>query len=292
MKEKVNRGADSPKAHDFLKDVQYQNAVFAIRRIETDRGGLTLREIWEETENLRERLLGVEHELRDSYLIDCLPSPVKAYKDISENPLRTQMCVLILFALRLIKAERDQEKNPHRELIQAIARLVGERAKEEAELMDDLRELMQTINQDGDANEAKGKVVEFGVDILQQKNWSEELRTIVERYKKEAYEADIIADEALFESIWEALLRDEWFVSRMSQKSLGQSFNLKLLFNVFGMIFRRMPSVYYTSEIRGGQSLARSIGKKEGGKPYSKEYFNDQTYDDRFRTIITNNKIG
>ena len=292
MKADENNEMQTQKAHDFLKDVQYQNAVFAIRQIETDRDGLTLREIWEETEKLRERLLGVEGELRDSYLIDWLPNPEKAYEGISKHPVRTQMCVLILFALRLIKAERDQEKNPHREIIRAIVRLVGERAKQEAALMEDLRKLMRTIDKDGDANEAKGKVVEFGVDILQQKNWSEELRTIVERYKKEAYEAGIIANKALFESIWEALLQDNWFVAEMRAPSLGQPFNLRLLFNVYGMIFRRVPSVYYASKIRGGQSLAKRIGEKEGGRPYSKDYFNDTTHFDRFCTIMTNNKIG
>ena len=292
MKADENNEVQTQKAHDFLKDVQYQNAVFAIRQIETDRDGLTLREIWEETEKLRERLLGVEGELRDSYLIDWLPNPEKAYEGISKHPVRTQMCVLILFALRLIKAERDQEKNPHREIIRAIVRLVGERAKQEAALMEDLRKLMRTIDKDGDANEAKGKVVEFGVDILQQKNWSEELRTIVERYKKKAYEAGIIANKALFESIWEALLQDNWFVAEMRAPSLGQSFNLRLLFNVYGMIFRRVPSVYYASKIRGGQSLAKRIGEKEGGRPYSKDYFNDTTHFDRFCTIMTNNKIG
>ena len=292
MKADENNEMQTQKAHDFLKDVQYQNAVFAIRQIETDRDGLTLREIWEETEKLRERLLGVEGELRDSYLIDWLPNPEKAYEGISKHPVRTQMCVLILFALRLIKAERDQEKNPHREIIRAIVRLVGERAKQEAALMEDLRRLIRVIDQDGDANEAKGKVVEFGVDILQQKNWSEELRTIVERYKKKAYEAGIIANEALFESIWEALLQDNWLVAEMRAPSLEQPFNLRLLFNVYGMIFRRVPSVYFASKIRGGQSLAKRIGEKEGGRPYSKDYFNDTTHFDRFCTIMTNNKIG
>lgn len=292
MKADENNEMQTQKAHDFLKDVQYQNAVFAIRQIETDRDGLTLREIWEETEKLRERLLGVEGELRDSYLIDWLPNPEKAYEGISKHPVRTQMCVLILFALRLIKAERDQEKNPHREIIRAIVRLVGERAKQEAALMEDLRRLIRVIDQDGDANEAKGKVVEFGVDILQQKNWSEELRTIVERYKKKAYEAGIIANKALFESIWEALLQDNWFVAEMRTPSLEQPFNLRLLFNAYGMIFRRVPSVYYASKIRGGQSLAKRIGEKEGGRPYSKDYFNDTTHFDRFCTIMTNNKIG
>lgn len=298
MKEKVNKGADSSKAHDFLKDVQYQNAVFAIRQIETDRGGLTLRQIWEETEKLRERLIGVEKELRDSYLIDWLPDPVKAYKDISENPMRTQMCVLILFALRLIKAERDQAKNPHRELIRAIVRLVGERAKEEASLMEDLCKLMRTIDQDGDANEAKGKVVEFGVDILApDKEWSEQLREIVELYKGKAYEAGIVAEGALgklFETEWEVLLQDDWFVAEMRHPTLGQPFNLKLLFNFFGMIYRSVPSVYDTWKIKGGQSLARTIGYNPNArgknKCYSKEYFNDMTHFDRYREIMDNYK--
>ena len=296
MKADENNEMQTQKAHDFLKDVQYQNAVFAIRQIETDRGGLTLREIWEETEKLRERLIEVERELRDCYLIDWLPDPVKAYGTLSKHPVRTQMCVLVLFALRLIKAERDQEKNPHAPIIEAIVRLVGERAKQEAALMEDLRRLIRVIDQDGDANEAKGKVVEFGVDILQQKNWSEELRTIVERYKKEAYEAGIIANKALFESIWEALLQDNWFVAEMRAPSLEQPFNLRLLFNVYGMIFRRVPSVYYASKIRGGQSLAKRIGynpmARGKNKCYSKDYFNDTTHFDRFCTIMTNNKIG
>lgn len=299
MKEKVNKGADSSKAHDFLKDVQYQNAVFAIRRIETDRGGLTLRQIWEETEKLRERLIGVEGELRDCYLLDWLPNPVKAYEGSSTNPVRTQMCVLILFALRLIKAERDQAKNPHRELIRAIVRLVGERAKEEASLMEDLCKLMRTIDQDGDANEAKGKVVEFGVDILApDKEWSEQLREIVERYKGKAYEAGIIAygaaNEARFEAIWEALLQDDWFVAEMRHPTLEQPFNLKLLFNVYGMIYR-CARVIYTLKIRGGQSLAKAFGENPNAtgknKPYSKDYFNDTTHFDRFRTIMANLKL-
>ena len=301
MKADENNEMQTQKAHDFLKDVQYQNAVFAIRQIETDRDGLTLREIWEETEKLRERLLGVEGELRDSYLIDWLPNPEKAYGGISKHPVRTQMCILILFALRLIKAERDQEKNPHREIIRAIVRLVGERAKQEAALMEDLRRLIRVIDQDGDANEAKGKVVEFGVDILaNDKEWSEQLREIVELYKGKAYEAGIItygaANKALFEAIWEALLQDDWFVAEMRHPSLNQPFNLKLLFNVYGMIFRRVPSVYYASKIRGGQSLAKRIGynpmARGKNKCYSKDYFNDTTHFDRFCTIMTNNKIG
>ena len=301
MKENVNKGLDNPTAHDFLKDVQYQNALFAVRQIETDRGGLTLQEIWEETEKLRERLIEVERELRDCYLIDWLPDPVKAYGTLSKHPVRTQMCVLVLFALRLIKAERDQEKNPHAPIIEAIVRLVGERAKEDDALMEDLCKLMQTIDQDGDANEAKGKVVEFGVDILaNDKEWSEQLRAIVELYKGKAYEAGIIAygaaNEALFEAIWEALLQDDWFVAEMRHQTLNQPFNLKLLFNVYGMIYRSLPAVYNTSKVKGGQSLANTIGynpqARGKNKCYSKDYFNDMVHFERFRTILANGKIG
>lgn len=292
MKENVNKVADSSKAHDFLKDVQYQNAVFAIRQIETDRGGLTLREIWEETEKLREELLGVEKELRDSYLIDHLPVPEKVYH--SKDPMRTQMCVLTLFALRLIRANSDLEKNPHQHIIRAIVRLVLEREDKEI-----FYRLLETINRDGDANEARGNIVEFGVDILApEPEWSEQLRAIVERYKEKAYEANIIAygaaNEAHFEDIWEALLQDDWFVAEMSHPTLEQPFNLKLLFNVYGMIYRSVPSVYNTWKVKGGQSLARTIGYNPNArgknKCYTKEYFNDMTHFDRFREIMTNYK--
>ena len=292
MKENVKKRLVNSTAQAYLKDVQYQNAVFAVRQIETDRGGLTLREIWEETEKLREQLRGVEKELRDRYLIDNLPVPEKVYH--SSDPMRTQMCVLALFALRLICANSDLEKNPHQHIIEAILRWLFD--KDDKQLQEDYFQLLDMINRDGDVNEARGNVVESGVDILApDPEWCDQLRAIVERYKEKVYKAGIIAygaeNEAAFEAIWEALLQDDWFVAEMHRESLHMDFNLKLLFNVYGMIYRHMPSVY-TSEIRGGKGLADVFGENPNSKghTYSKDYFNDMTYFDRFRTILTNYK--
>ena len=261
---------------DYSDDVQYQNAVFAIGRIETDRGGLSINEIWAETENLRELMLQTPAEKRETViLVHATPKLLKKYGGC----MRTLMCILIMFALRLIKASKTPEDdNPHVDIIRAIVRHVGYYVNKDEQLMEELRELLTTIDADGDKNEARGDVVGFGEDILKINDvWRSKLRSIVELYKKKADDDNIIqhgpAGEA-FDRVWEALLKDDEFVGEMKHPSLGHDFNLLLLFSVYGLMY---PWAYNT-KIRGAKSLAKTIGynPKLRNKDYcySKDYFN------------------
>ena len=76
------------------------------------------------------------------------------------------MCILLIFALRLIKAADTIEANPHSKVIREIVRLVGYRAQHDPQIMAALKQLVQPIDDDGDRNEKDGLVVPFGDDIL------------------------------------------------------------------------------------------------------------------------------
>ena len=276
MEMEIEEDLDFQSTLDYADDVQYENAVFAIGRIETDRGGLSINEIWDETEKLRELMLRTSPEKRDTVIIAYASQKLlKKY----ENRKRTLMCILTMFALRLIKASKTpKDENPHVGIIRAIVRLLNYYAIKDDQLMEDLRELINTIDTDGDRNEARGKVVEFDDDILSSDDgWRSELRSIVELYKKKADEADIIQhgpEGDAFDRVWEALLNDDEFVAEMKLPSLGQNFNLLLLFNVYGLMF---PWAYNT-KVKGAKSLAKTIGynhnSRNKDKCYSKDYFN------------------
>lgn len=261
---------------DYSDDVQYQNAVFAIGRIETDHGGLSINGIWAETENLRELMIRTPAEKRETViLVHASQMLLKKYG----NCMRTLMCILIMFALRLTKASKTPEDdNPHVDIIRAIVRQVGYYVKKDEQLMEELRELLTTIDADGDRNEARGEVVGFDDDILKINDvWHSKLRSIVELYKKKTDDNNIIqygpAGEA-FDRVWEALLEDDEFVGEMKRPSLSQDFNLLLLFSVFGLMY---PWAYNT-KIRGAYSLAKTIGYnpklRNKAHCYSKDYFN------------------
>lgn len=261
---------------DNSNDVQYKNAVFAIGRIETDHGGLGINEIWNETENLRMRMIRTPHDKRETVLLAHVSQ--KLMEKYNQN-VRTLMCILILFAIRLIKASKTpDDDNPHSDIIRAIVRQVNYYAVRDEQLMQDLRELVNTIDTDGDNNEARGKVVKFGEDILAiSDDWRSRLRSIIEVYKNKADEYNIIKygpDGDAFDRVWEALLEDEQFVGEMKLHTLGQDFNLLLIFNVYGLMY---PWAYIT-KIRGANGIAKVIGHnpklRNKDHCYSKDYFN------------------
>lgn len=279
MKQEIDNNIEFQESIDNSDDVQYVNAVFAIGRVETDNGGLTLNQIWAETENLRRLMLRTPEEKRPIVMADSASrNLLTKYKDVSDDAERTQMCILVMFALRLIKASVTKEVNPNKDIIRAIVRLVSYRAKKDTQMMDALRELVQTIDKDGDENEKRGQVIEFGVNILSNEaDWNRDLRLIVEKYKQLADDAGIIlsgkAGDA-FDAVWKSLLEDEMFTAEMRESSLGQPYNLLLIFNVYGLMF---PWAYSTSKVRGAKGIAKVVGynptSRSKEKCYSKDYF-------------------
>lgn len=279
MKQKTDSEIEYQETIGYSDDVQYENAVFAIGRVETDKGGLTLNQIWIETENLRRLMQRTPVEKRPIVMADSASrNLLTKYKDESDDPERTQMCILIMFALRLIKASKTIDDNPNKEIIREIVRLVSYRVKRDEEMMKALQELVKTIDKDGDEKERRGHVIEFGVNILSNDDdWNRDLRIIVEKYKQLADKANIIgptqAGDA-FDAVWDSLLADDLFTAEMRESSLGQSYNLLLIFSVYGLMF---PWAY-SSRIRGAIGIAKTVGHnpeaRNKDRCYSKDYFN------------------
>ena len=263
-------------SRDLMQNAQYVNATHAISVIETDKGGLPLSAIWEGTEWLCSQMLLTDQQMRP-FLIPDLYAALKKYavEAGSKDEERSVMCIMMLFALRLTTASKNKEDNPNAKLIRAIVRLLVGKMKENEERMDEMKRLLKTIDVDGDDNERDGTaVVQMGVDILEaDADWKSDLRAIVQTYINKA---DSLVDYQMseaFDAVWEELLEDNRFVEEMKEPSLKQSFNLNLLFNVFGLMF---PD-YYKSTCRGASTIAKAVGAdptmKDKDHHYSKDYF-------------------
>ena len=258
---------------DYLNDPQYANAVFAIGRVETDNGGITLNQIWKETEFLRNKMMSIPQDKR-ALMVEYLSNIIKEKYKNTSYPERTQMCILIIFALRLIKAADTIDANPHSKVISEIVRLVGYRAKHDPQIMEALKQLVQSIDDDGDRNEKDGLVVPFGDDILKSDTTVKcNVANIIDLYINRAYDAKIISKKEAFDRVWEDLLHDDLFVNEMNIPRLDKDYNLLLIFNVFGLMY---PWAY-TTKVRGALTLAKIVGKRQDSgrtNHYAKEYFN------------------
>ena len=263
-------------SRDLMQNAQYINATHAISEIETDKGGLPLSAIWEGTEWLCSQMLLTDR-LKRPFLIPDLYAALKKYAADagSQCEERSVMCIMMLFALRLTTASKNQEDNPNAKLIRAIVRLLVGKMKESEERMDEMKRLLTTMEVDGDENERDGTaVVQMGVDVLEaDADWKSDLRAIVQTYIDKA---DNLIDRKMsdaFDAVWDDLLEDTRFVEEMKEPSLKQDFNLNLLFNVFGLMY---PD-YYKSTCRGASTIAKAVGAdptlKDKDHHYSKDYF-------------------
>ena len=96
---------------------------------------------------------------------------IKKYQtspNLTNNPVRSAICVSALFSLRLVRASVDQEANPNNGIISGFVGRIGDIIKQNDEMNNLFNAFMQQINKDGDINEAKGKKIPFGENILDQ----------------------------------------------------------------------------------------------------------------------------
>ena len=265
------------QSRDLMQNAQYVNATYAVLNIETDKGGLPLSKIWEETEWMRGQLLLTDREKRP-FLVPDLYVTLKqrTEKAGSRCVERSVMCTMMLFALRLVTAGKNKEDNPNAKVIRSIVRVLSEKMSENEERRDEMTRLLQSIDKDGDVNERDGSaIVEMGIDILaDEPDWKRNLRGIVETYVQKA---DSLVDHKMgeaFDAVWVDLLEDSRFVQEMRLSTLHMNFNLNMLFNVFGLMY---PD-FYNNRCRGFQTLARVVGAnptyKDKDHHYAKEYFN------------------
>jgi len=276
------------QSRDLMNNPQYINAVQAVWSIETDKGGMSLADIWQETEFMRVQMLKTQRMMRPHIVPDLYQKVKEHAKGKTDCEERTVMCCMMMFALRLVIANMDKdstledakEKNPNHKIIKAIVRMLAQKMQKDEERMEEMKLLLQTIDKDGDENEEDGIVVPYGLDILTDApDWTVKLKVIFSTY---ADKADKLIDRKVgdkFDEVWKELAEDSRFAEEMRQSSLGQDFNLLLLFNVYGM----MHPDFYISSCRGAQTIAKVVGAcptfKDKDHHYSKDYFNKNLLD-------------
>ena len=265
------------RSRDLMENPQYKNATHAVWTIETDKGGLPLSKLWEETEWMRAQMLRTQREERPFIVAD-LYGVLKQHAEAAGSQCveRSVMCVMMLFALRLVTASKKKEENPNSNVIREIVRMLSDKMNANPERMEEMKRLLKTIDEDGDRNEKDGTaVVNMGIDILaDETDWKARLRTIVDIYVQKADKLIDRHKSDAFDAVWEELLEDSRFVQEMRLSSLDQDFNLNLLFNVFGLM-----RPYYNTKCRGALSIARLVGYNSDLKNqyhcYSKDYFSE-----------------
>ena len=160
---------DDPKMEVFMQEVQFQNSIGAIEEYEYSKGGLSPIAVWELADVIRQCLIDIPAEERPTAVPTMLSVILYSMKDkpeISSNPARSVICIGVMLGLRLVLANADREKNPHKEIILNTLSYLKSLCKDDKELLDTLSNVMERINKDGDINEAKGNKIPIGLDVL------------------------------------------------------------------------------------------------------------------------------
>ena len=264
----IDNEIDLNEARDLLDETLYVNALHAIWRVETDCNGLDCNEVWRATEWMRKEMLKTKRQDRQ-YMVEILYQELKKkYNGKTTNVDKTIMCIMMLFADRLITAHKDQSQNPNHELIRRIVMVVCTKIKDDAELKKSLALMLAEMDKAGTENEEKGRMIPWGLDILaDDPDWSIQLKAV---FKKYADMADPLIQGHLLVSfgiLWDELAEDSQFAAEMKTSTLGQNFNLQLLFNVYGLLH---PNFYNTKV--GIATIAKTVGANPNARGVNKHY--------------------
>lgn len=264
----IDNEIDLNETRDLFDETLYVNALHAIWRVETDCGGLDCNEVWRATEWMRKEMLKTKRQDRQ-YMVEILYQELKKkYNGKTTNVDKTVMCIMLLFADRLITAHEDQSQNPNHELIRRIIMVVCTKIKDDAELKKSLALMLAEMDKAGTENEEKGRMIPWGLDILaDDPDWSIQLNAV---FKKYADMADPLIQGHLlvsFGALWDELAEDSQFAAEMKTSTLGQNFNLQLLFNVYGLLH---PNFYNTKV--GIATIAKTVGANPNARGVNKHY--------------------
>ena len=264
----IGNEIDLNEARDLMDETLYVNALHAIWRVESDCGGLTSQEVWNETEWLREEMLKTKREYRQHMVETLYLNLKRKYTEKTTNVDKTIMCVMMLFADRLITAKKDQSQNPNKEIIRRIVMVLCSKIKDDADLKKDMATMLALMDKAGTENEEKGRMIPWGLDILaDDPDWSIQLKAV---FKKYADMADPLIQGHLrdsFGSLWDELAEDSQFAAEMKTSTLRQNFNLQLLFNVYGLLH---PNFYNTKV--GIATIAKTVGANPNARGVNKHY--------------------
>lgn len=279
---------DNRKYREFLKSEQFRYATNALSEYETDDGGLTPAEVWQEVNMLLDYLKTVDEGDRDVMVTQLFNQEKRRLKTIvrEDGPVtlegesidRTLTSVFYCLALRLERTCRIQSKNPHNDLIDAIVLKLNKIHHRILPL------LYYTINRDGDNGEKKSHSEMLPLDPLSVNgDWEEKLREIFDHYSERMWKYVNSSHQTAYNEFWEKLTQDENIIALMKEdrcvkgdesNEFGVAYNAKAIFNIFGMLYGRG----YFQQINGWKPLAEKVSEHYDRKTNNKvrakaEYF-------------------
>lgn len=287
-----NLEEDKSRYRKFMHSMQFKAVSKAIQEYETENDGLTPAEVWDEVDKLIEDLRTLEADDRDSYITQLFNQERRRLKvierdgDIVEGRGREQLdrsltCVFYCLSLRLERACRNSDENPHSDLIDAIVGYLARISDEDLLVC-----LHKKIKDEGDRLEKKAghEIEEF--DELgcadEAEDWSQQWGKVAEHYAQKLYRYVSSDMQDAYNNLWNELKTDNLVAACMKQsvplkgdesKSLGIEYNAKAMFNLLGLIY----SKGFFKEFRGVNSFAKAATAHydENGKQVQSrsEYF-------------------
>ena len=260
---------DNKRYREFLNSPQFRYATKAITHYETNDGGLTPAEVWHEVDVLFAYMRGVDAEDHADMVVQLFSQERRRLKNLErdgetlilEKELmeRTLTTVFYCMALRLERTCMVQAKNPHNDLIDAIA-------EELARIHHPLLSLLHyTINKDGDIYEARtGKTMSELDPMTENENWTVALKRIFDHYSNRMWSQVERSHMERYNKFWDSLIENSVVVAMMREdtsvkgdehKELGVVYNAKAIFNIFGMLYKRD----FFMGIKGWEPLAKAV---------------------------------
>ena len=138
-----------PDFEQYTGDQQFVNVVAALEKLETQKGGLPVEEIWEMAWQIVEKLRKAQ---RPDVIVKRLPTLISSQlnEDANADPIHSTHC--ILFCVNYLLCANDEEPGPNQDIIDSIS--------EQLSRMPDIVELFEAVEKVEDKEDAKGNVVE------------------------------------------------------------------------------------------------------------------------------------
>lgn len=139
-----------PDFEQYTGDQQFVNVVAALEKLETQKGGLPVEEIWEMAWQVLVMLRkATRPDMTVRRLLTLISSQLNE-KATTPDPLHTTHC--ILFCVNYLLCANDEEPDPNQDIIDSIS--------EQLSRMPDIVELFEAVEKVEDKEDAKGNVVE------------------------------------------------------------------------------------------------------------------------------------
>lgn len=262
---------DDRKYREFLASQQFRNASRALSEYETDAGGLTPAEVWQEVNLILADLRTIDAADREDMVVQLFNREKRRLRTIErdgevmrlegDGMNRTLTSIFYCLALRLERTSKVQAENPHNYLIDAIVRKLADIHHPVLAL------LHYVINKDGDAYEARHHKEISPLDPLAEDGeWLPMLNKVLDHYSNRMWTFVKRDRQTDYNRFWEQLISNRSFVALVQEDGSVKGdeslefevkYNAKALFNIFGMMFDRG----YFERIGGKKPLAEKVSQ-------------------------------